>query len=175
MYAYIHIRTYTLSLKHTRTHTHMYICIHIHIYIHMHTHIHIHIYMYLCIHTHKTQGRSCNALQHSATHCITTAMQCNKIAMHCNNIYRTATGSIAAVKAGVVCRQSHRGYTATHCNALQHTPLQHNCNTLQLDRDIEPELCVHDLIEDTLQHTATHSAATHLQHTATESIAWLDS
>ena len=73
----------------------------------------------------------------------------------------------------------HTANTATHCNTLQHTALQHtatHCNTLQQlqhttatnqKRDTESLYCHNSAHYNTLQHAATH-CNTLLQHTRRE-------
>jgi len=103
--------------------------------------------------------RTCNTLQHTATHCISlqhTATHCNALqhtATHCNTLQRTASH----------CNILQ--HTATHCNALQHTAthcntLQHTCNTLATHVGPDSTTWKHTSLYEDMTHSCvdmTHS------------------
>ena len=105
------------------------------------THLHVGLYSWLmCDVTHLNVGqtcafpcRTCNTLQHTATHYHTlqhTATHCNTLqhtAMHCHTLPHTATHCHTLQHTAAHCNTLQ--HAANHCNTLQHTATHCNINT----------------------------------------------
>ena len=114
----------------------------------------------------------CNALQHTATYCITLPrnVTLQHTATHCNTLQHTATHCDTLQHAATYYNTlqhtaTHRNIpqqTATYCNILQHTAT--HCSTPQHSLQCNTTLC------NPLQYTATQRHANYSNFGATPSV-----